>query len=166
MCFDERGGVVRRADRPRQEFRALEQLQNQHYTRFLPTLKRETIGRNKLEVCVEPLFSKYLFVRLEAGTSNWARIRGRHGVSRLVDFGGAFAALPDTSAETLQHTASLVHKPLLTGGEQVRVLAGPFAGLEGIYQLANEDARAVVLMEFMSKSTKLNFSTEFLREAA
>ncbi|MDB5729347.1 MAG: hypothetical protein JWQ00_2552, partial [Noviherbaspirillum sp.] len=44
--------------KPKQEFRALEQLENQGYTCFLPTLQVEGLITDKLHLCIEPLFAR------------------------------------------------------------------------------------------------------------
>jgi transcriptional antiterminator RfaH len=152
--------------KPKQEFRALEQLRNQHHTCFLPILQVEKIRGRKLAMCDEPLFSRYLFIRLNPATGNWASIRSTRGVSSLLAFGGRYATLADCWIEALQNTPSAVYQTLFTPGECVSIAAGPFAGFEGIYQAPDGDARALILIELMSQPQKLLFSMEVLRKAA
>jgi transcriptional antiterminator RfaH len=152
--------------KPRQESRALEQLQNQGYTCFLPTLKIEKVRRGELGLCAEPLFARYLFIQLDTVTSNWSPIRSTRGVSNLVAFGGRFPTLPDAWVEALQSAPQVIHQRLFEPGERVTVTSGPFAGLEGIYQMADGEARAMVLIELMSKPQRLTFAADLLRKAA
>lgn len=152
--------------KPRQEFRALEQLRNQHYTCFLPTLSREKVRRGKLETCVEPLFAQYLFIRLNSVADNWMPIRSTRGVHQLLSFGGRLATLPDTCVEALRNTSRALHQRAFERGDRVTILQGPFAGLEGIYQLPDGDARALVLVQLMSQPQRLKFALEMLRRAA
>jgi transcriptional antiterminator RfaH len=152
--------------KPRQEVRALEQLQNQGFTCFLPTLQKEQIRRGKLTTCVEPLFARYLFIQLDTVTSNWSPIRSTRGVSNLVAFGGRFATLSDACVDALQSVPKDLQQRLFEPGERVAITSGPFAGLEGIYQVADGEARAMVLVDLMSQSHKLAFGVEVLRKAA
>lgn len=152
--------------KPKQEFRALEHLQNQGFTCFLPTLKTERIIRGKVDTCVEPLFSRYLFVRLSATSGNWSPIRSTRGVSKLVAFGGRFATLPDACVDALQGVQQMNPQRLFEPGERVAITSGPFAGLEGIYQLPDGEARALVLIDLMNQPQKLRLAVESLRKAA
>lgn len=152
--------------KPRQEFRALEQLQNQGYTCFLPTLQREKVTRGKVEACVEPLFSRYLFIRLDTVSSNWSPIRSTRGVSKLVSFGGRFATLPDVCLEALRSAPRATSQRLFEPGVRVTITDGPLAGLEGIYQLSDGEARALVLIELMNQPQKLRLAVDTLRKAA
>jgi transcriptional antiterminator RfaH len=152
--------------KPRQEFRALQQLQNQCYTCFLPILKVEKLVRGRIETASEPLFSRYLFIRLDRGGSNWAPLRSTRGVSKLVAFGDRFAALPDGCVEALQHASQAMHRHLFSPGERIAIASGPLAGMEGIYQLTDGAARALVLMELVSQPQKLRFALDMLRKVA
>jgi len=152
--------------KPRQEFRALEQLQNQSYTCFLPTLSKERLYRGKVAPCVEPLFPRYLFIQLDTVTGDWGPIRSTRGVSNLVEFGGRFATLPDTCMVALKNAPPELHQRLFEPGERVAITSGPFVGLEGIYQMPDGQARALVLLELMSQQQKLLFAVDHLRKAA
>lgn len=152
--------------KPKQEFRALEQLKNQGYDCFLPTLQVEKICRIKRKIYVEPLFSRYLFMRLDTTTSNWTPIRSTRGVTGLLKFGDRFATLPDECVNALRNAPQVRLQDLFQSGERVAVVSGPFAGLEGIYQTADGEARALILIEMMNQPQKLSFAMEMLRKAA
>jgi transcriptional antiterminator RfaH len=149
--------------KPRQEYRALEQLQNQHYTCFLPTLQVKKVIAGKLATAVEPLFSRYLFIRLDTTTTNWGPIRSTRGVSGLVVFGGRYATLPDDTVTALQSTPQAAPRHLFEVGDKVTITQGPLAGLEGLYQLPDGEARAFVLIELMRQPHKLSIALEALR---
>lgn len=152
--------------KPKQEFRALEQLENQGFTCFLPTVLVERLARGKLESREEPLFSRYLFLQLNEVASDTAPIRSTRGVSKLVAFGGRFATLPDACVEALRASPRVTQQSLFSPGERIAITQGPFAGLEGIYQLPDGEARALVLVELMSRPQKLTLAVEALRKAA
>ena len=70
----------------RQERVALENLERQGFECFLPLIRAEKLRRGALQVVQEPLFPRYLFIRLGTGleSQSWAPIRSTIGVSRLV----------------------------------------------------------------------------------
>jgi transcriptional antiterminator RfaH len=151
--------------KPRQEFRALEQLLNQHYNCFLPTLKVDKVQRGKIATSIKPLFSRYLFIQLDTVRSNWSAIRSTRGVTNLVAFGGTFATLPDDCVAALRHAPLTLHQRLFEPGERIAISSGPFIGLEGIYQMVDGDARALVLLELISQPRKISLALDILRKA-
>lgn len=150
----------------KQEFRALEHLQNQHYDCFLPTLQTRRICQGKPATRAEPLFSRYLFICLDPSAANWNAIRSTRGVSNLVSFGARFATLPETYVTALQSVPSSPPRNLFEPGEQVAIADGPFAGLEGLYELPDGEARAFVLIELMRQPQRLSLALKALRKTA
>jgi transcriptional antiterminator RfaH len=151
--------------KPKQEFRALEQLENQGYCCFLPTLKVERVGRLAKKVCIEPLFARYLMIHLNSTTGNWSPIRSTRGVHGLLKFGERFATLQDQYVETLKSVPQETLLRMFVPGDPVSVCSGPFAGIDGIYQADDGEARALVLIEMMSHPQRLSFAVEMLRKS-
>lgn len=154
--------------KPRQEQRALLNLEQQGYACYLPTLAVEKIRQGALAVEDEPLFPRYLFIQLNSHQSgkSWSPIRSTKGVSRLVTFGAEPAKVDSQLIETLrQRRAELSPEPqpLFTPGERVIVSDGPFAGLEAVYQMMDGERRAMVLIELLSKPTRLTVLPTKLR---
>ena len=58
--------------KPRQEKCALENLQRQGFQCYLPTLLSEKLRQGVLTVVDEPLFPRYLFIRLGRGIQRQA----------------------------------------------------------------------------------------------
>jgi len=148
--------------KPRQEFRALEHLRNQGVRCGLPTIEAEKIRRGRRVLVNEPLFSHYLFVQLDATHGKWSVLRSTRGVTRLVEFGGVPARLPAGVIDVLMSCHAALRR-LFAPGERVVVTQGPLAGLEGIYQMPDGEARAVVLLEFLSRPNRVAFPVEALR---
>lgn len=153
--------------KPRQEMRALQNLQQQGYTCFLPLFVREKVINKRLVLSSEPLFARYLFVQLDSGLAgkSWAPIRSTLGVSGLVRFGQEPARLDDAVIEALR--ADDVHQAqpqrLFTPGQRVRIADGVFAGLEAIYEMPDGQQRAMVLIDMLSKPVHLRLETVALR---
>lgn len=147
--------------KPRQEQRALENLEAQGYCCYLPVIQAEKIRRQKLILEQEPLFARYLFIELDAsaGGKSWAPIRSTLGVSKLVAFGDEPIKVDTQLIEFLREN----HLPLAEQrialhihGDKVQIKDGPFAGIEAIYEMADGEARAMVLIELLSKATRLS----------
>ena len=122
-----------------------------------------------LVVTDEPLFPRYLFIRLGQGDSarSWAPIRSTKGVSRLVSFGVEPAKVADSLVEALRVRESSVQaepERLFKPGERVRLTEAPFAGIEGIYQMADGERRVMVLIELLSKQVRVRVAPADLRK--
>jgi transcriptional antiterminator RfaH len=137
--------------KPEQEQRALENLQQQGFEAWLPMLTVEKLRRGRLAEVVEPMFSRYLFIRLDTEHSNWAPIRSTLGVSRLVSFGNRPSPMADELIQALRGLPERAPERLLKQGQEVVFIDGPLKGLQGIYQHTDGQARAMVLVELMSK---------------
>jgi transcriptional antiterminator RfaH len=88
--------------KPRQEARALENLQNQGFNCFLPTMQVQKLRNQRVQTITEPMFSRYLFIQLNEQTQNWGPIRSTLGVSKLVSFGRQLAKVPPEFVDFLQ----------------------------------------------------------------
>lgn len=145
--------------KPRQEARALENLQRQNYPCLLPMLRVERLRQRRLAVVQEPLFPRYLFIELSDDV-NWSPIRSTLGVSNLVRFGTTVAKVPASVIEALRQEQDARGRqdpvrPLFAPGQTVRITSGPFAGLQAVFDMPDGDARAMVLIELLSKQVRL-----------
>ena len=155
--------------KPRQEKCALTNLERQGYQCFLPTMPSERLRQGSLTVLDEPLFPRYLFIRLGHGDAakSWAPIRSTRGVSRLVKFGVEPAKVDEGLIDLLRAKESAANDEpawLFNPGSRVRFSEGPFAGIEGIYQMAEGERRVMVLIELMSKCVAVGVSPGELRK--
>lgn len=157
--------------KPRQEARALLNLEKQGYTCFLPIMPVEKLLRGKLLVTEEPLFSRYLFIHLDSSRygQNWGLIRSTYGVSSLVTFGNNPAKVDETfilQLQAVQQAKNQTPTQYFNAGERVQINEGPFKGLEAIYQMTDGTHRAMILIELLGKMTKLKIAPENLRKIA
>ncbi len=152
--------------KPRQETRALENLQRQAYECYLPLISSEYLKKGQLTLHDEPLFPRYLFIRL-ADTQNWSPIRSTKGVNCIVSFGGEVAKVKDELVAALR-TNELGRAPdrLFNAGDTVQIESGPFAGLKGIYQMADGEARALILIQLINHPSKIPFELKSLRKVS
>ena len=155
--------------KPRQEQRALFNLAQQGYNGYLPLLATEKLRLGALTLVQEPLFARYLFIRLDASHSgkSWGPIRSTLGVSCLVSFGSEPARVGAELIEALRCQTERRHKQphrLFHPGDRVQIKDGPFAGLEAIYQMTDGERRAMVLIEILSRPSRLIITPGSLRK--
>jgi transcriptional antiterminator RfaH len=147
----------------RQEVLARDNLARQGYEVYLPLTRNRRRRRGKHTVCVEPLFPRYLFIRLDKVTDNWGPIRSTFGVQTLVRFGDQPARVPGNLVDALmshddeegcQNLPVVDFQP----GEAVRIVDGVMAGYEGIVRARNSTDRVTILLDFAGKYTELAMS--------
>jgi len=148
--------------KPRQEYRALENLVNQGYECVLPEYQCERLRQRVRVLRNEPLFPRYLFIRLDTVSMNWGPIRSTYGVVGLVRFGGVPAAMPEGLVEAMMNRGA-PQQHLFSAGDRVCITAGPFAGLEGIFDQDDGVARVVILLEFMHKQQRVGMLVSNIR---
>ncbi len=147
--------------KPRQEVKACQELEKQGYQVFLPTIQVEKVlGGQRLEK-QEPLFSRYLFIQLDQTDSNWAPIRSTRGVSGLIRFGSHIPSLSNEQLRSMKDwIEGLPKKDYFAPGQLLQVIAGPFRGMQGIFEklikTRNGDERAIVLFEILGKTQQIS----------
>lgn len=156
--------------KPRQEFKSAQQLENQGYEVFVPIIKTQKIKANKLQLLIEPLFSRYLFIRLNKTTDNWGPIRSTKGVSSIVRFGGQPARVLESLIQELRHFLDAPIQEIFHAGNAIEVSAGPLKTLTGIFQnlktISDGEVRAMVLIDLMGKQQLFELQPSHLRMAA
>lgn len=155
--------------KPRQESVALTQLARQGYESYLPLFAAEKLVRRKSTVVQEPMFARYLFVRLDTTGQgqSWSPIRSTVGVSELVCFGSRPARVDDALIATLREREIAQQgtpTTLFAHGDNVRITEGAFAGLEAIYQMNDAEGRAMVLLDLLSKPVAMTIDAASLRK--
>jgi transcriptional antiterminator RfaH len=124
--------------KPKQETRAEVNLGQQGYETYCPRLIQRRRYRGRRKEVIEPLFPRYLFVRLEQGRDDFAPIRSTLGVTSLVRFGGVPGVLPTGIIEEIkaredETRGKHVHSPKWQPGDEVEIVEGAFTGLKGLF---------------------------------
>jgi transcriptional antiterminator RfaH len=132
----------------------------------MPQMRMERIRRRKAEVATEPMFPRYLFIRLDSSDQgkSWSPIRSTLGVSQLVHFGARAAKVDDTVVDLLrQREQATPAEAMFASGDSVVITDGPFAGIEAIYQTADAERRAFILLDILSKPVSMQIDAGRLR---
>jgi transcriptional antiterminator RfaH len=151
--------------KPRQEDTALVNLERQGYCCYCPQLRIEKIRRRKAELVTEPMFPRYLFIRLDTSTNakSWSPIRSTFGVSQLVHFGSRPAKVDNRLVDLLRkREQASPPETLFQSGDAVLITEGPFAGIEATYQMADAERRSLVLLDLLSKAVRVQIDTAVL----
>lgn len=157
--------------KPRREAEAVEQLERQGFTVFLPRLRVQRRQRGQWRLVVEPLFPRYLFLRAIPGLDDLRPVRSTRGVVGFVRFGGEPRPAPDTLITELQRACAVGDGLLelsdsLVPGSRVRILEGPFAGYEA--ELLSQDGhqRAQVLLTLLGQNHAVRMPVDWLMQAS
>ena len=157
--------------KPKQEIYALDNLQRLGFECYFPTVPAEKMRQGQITASDEPLFPRYLFIRLGLGdfAKSWASLRSTRGVIRLVNFAVEPAKVDNQIIDLLRQQEALVRSnslPLLIQSEWALLSKASFAGLEGIYQMTEGERRVMVLIEILSKTVALNTSPDGLLKSS
>lgn len=134
----------------------------EHFLPLYSSVRRWKDRRVTLEL---PLFPGYVFVRL--ALRERLRVVQIPSVVRLVGFNGLPTALPDEEMEILRtgicQSLRAEPHPFLTVGRRVRIIRGPFAGLEGVVKRKKSGMRVVVSLELIQRSVAVDVDATDLR---
>ncbi len=149
--------------KPRQEQRAIANLERQGVCTLCPYIGVEKLYRGRRVIAREVLFPGYLFINLEYTSSSITAIRSTRGVTRFVAFSGVPVEVPIHLIEQLQQTernpvCNVIHSTLPQPGDVLKVLKGPFQGLNVIFFQPDGEQRAIVLINILGQQSKASFS--------
>jgi transcriptional antiterminator RfaH len=157
--------------KPRGEALAEANLANQGYRVYLPRLLSRRRRAGKWVDCVEPLFPRYMFLKLRDAAQSLSPVRSTLGVANLVRFGNEPAVVADALIQQLReredpvagmHAERKEFKP----GDTVKFLEGPFSGLEAVFSRKSGEERVIVLLEILGKTNRLKIESDWLAPAA
>lgn len=143
-------------------------LERQGIRSFMP-LETRTVPRGGRFVDKPyPVFSGYLFVRLDKTAGQWRAVGSTYGISRLVSFGQEPATVPECLIDGLidrcDNDGFLVPNSDFSAGDGVKVTDGPLIDFLGVIEKVSPDRRAFVLMEIMGQTTKVEVDAGSLRK--
>ncbi|MDE3187654.1 MAG: UpxY family transcription antiterminator [Acidobacteriota bacterium] len=122
---------------------------------YLPLYRAERKWRNGLRVTLDlPLFPCYIFARIPL--SERVRVLSVPGALTVVGGTGRDPVpLPDTDIDALRWGLKeqlIEPHPRLTAGQQVRILCGAFAGMEGVVLRKKGACRVVITLKQIMQS--------------
>ena len=156
--------------KPRQESRAHLHLLNQDYEAFLPLVRARRRVRGRDRNLLEPMFPRYLFIRLTDYREDFGPIRSTRGVVGLVRMGEEFPVVPDELIAAIREreqdgAVDLSQFQSLKPNDRVEIKAGPFAGYQGVFDASNGDERVIVLLDILNRQRKVEVPATDVRRA-
>jgi transcriptional antiterminator RfaH len=148
--------------KPRGEALAELNLARQGYEVYLPRLVQAVRSGGKWRDRIAALFPRYLFLRLNEGKQALNPVRSTVGVASVVRFGPYFTIVPDQVIGSLRGRADpdtglhrLCRAGLPLPGAPVRIGAGLFDGLEGVFEREAGSDRVMVLLKLLGRDVSV-----------
>jgi transcription antitermination factor NusG len=146
--------------RSRHEKRIAERLGSQALETFLPVHHTKHIWKNGVHAEVDlPMFPCYLFAR--ASIHNRVRLLQQPGVLGFAASTSRPTIIPDEEISVLRVAINSLNAephPYLRNGDEVRIVAGPLAGMEGILMRRKQEYRVVLSIEAIMRSIVVEVS--------
>jgi len=150
--------------RSRYEKHAHHALQDKGVESFLPLVEEVHTWSDRKKRVEEPLFRGYLFVRTDL--TNKLAILQTDGVVHFVGIGGKVSPIPDEQINwvriLVRHPDRVLRESYIAEGERVRVIAGPFIGLQGYVLKVKSSTRVVVSLDVIAQSVSVDIEPAFL----
>jgi transcriptional antiterminator RfaH len=151
--------------KPQKERFAQIHLQSKGVEVFLPQLvmPRSSIASRR----VVPLFPSYLFVRIDILSGESAYVVWSPGVKYLVSFNGVPPSIDDDVIQFLKDRADssgqIQASSNLTRGQRVRVIRGPFEGLEALIERPPDGrGRVKLLLNMLNRQVQAEIPIRFV----
>jgi transcription elongation factor/antiterminator RfaH len=145
--------------KPRCEERVISRLRDQRsLSVFLPKMEILRKRRSRRVAVIEPLFPSYLFVQMRLEPDPWHAVKWTPGVKRIVGTGETPTPVPPEAIDLLMTRCGDGHviqrRFGMRHGDTVRVVYGPFTGLEGILDRpTSRGERVRVLLRLLGSTT-------------
>jgi len=159
--------------KPKQEVRALENLQRQGGECYCPQILIEKLSRGKRIEVEEALFPGYLFINAqpEQNGLTYTSIRSSRGVSKIVGFGAEPIKVPETLITQIkyrEHADSIgfIAKDLPQAGDNINILEGPFKGLKAVFSHTDGIQRSIVLINLLNQQTPTSLANTQIKKHA
>jgi len=114
-----------------------DQLAGKGFVMFLPTIKTWSQRKGARSAIALPMFPGYVFLRHPIDKPSYVEIAKTRGLVRVLgERWDRLTPVPDDEIDAIQRVVAsdvpVFPYPYLRDGQQVRLTAGPLAGLEGV----------------------------------
>lgn len=159
--------------RSRQEKVAAAMIESLGVASYLPFKTESRQWSDRKQKVTLPLFSGYLFVRMNLLDGSKLRVLKVPGVAGLVGNSSGPLPIPDHQIEAVRAVVAQGMEctvlSLLEEGDLVRVARGPLVGVEGRLVRINSESRLVISIEMIHRSLAVSVSrndVELVRSCA
>jgi len=147
--------------RARHERTIRDELEKRGYEVYLPMIKRRKRWSDRYKMIESPLFSGYLFVRIDRRQKFY--VLEIPGILGFITFQGQMAYVPDFQIDFIHRmlerpeTIEVINKVIKTG-HHVRIISGPFIGMKGIVKELKNKSRFYIAIDHIQHTISIEVS--------
>ena len=161
--MDKQWIVVR--SKPRSEKVAHNELVKKNIEAYLPLLKERRKWSDRKKWVEFPLFSSYLFARIDIKDSIF--VLQTQGVNTIVKFGKQIAIVQNSVIEAIRLAMEGGYKlepvEYFVEGNRVEVVAGPMNGVKGIVAKLKGQNRLIIKIDAIQQALSIQIESKFIR---
>lgn len=140
--------------KPRQEFKAAEQLNAAGISNYLPAVTKVRQWSDRKKKITEPVLRGYIFIY--ANELERLNALEQNSIVRCISERGKAAVIPDWQIENLKRMLEykvdfFVHEGLVCG-TKVEIVDGPFAGITGVVRSGTDGKTIAVSIDLLNRS--------------
>lgn len=144
-------------------------LQQRGFESYLPLVPRTRQWKDRKKLVEFPLFPSYVFGRFTLKELHG--VLSTPGISTIVRTNGYPTPIPERDIENVRRFATAIsetgiepeQRPFLVEGQWVKVLDGPFEGIEGIVIEQRGRKRVLVGVEAIGQGLEIDIDTRLLK---
>lgn len=148
--------------KPRHEKAVAEALRAKGFEEFLPLYRERRRWSDRVREIETPLFANYTFCRFSP--ENRLGVLRVPGVVGVVKFGNTLAEVAPEEIDAVRSAAGSgrIVRPceFLAAGQRVRIISGPLANVEGIFQRRGGADQLVVSVTILQRSVSVELESE------
>ena len=161
--MDKQWIVVR--SKPRSEKVAHNELVKKNIEAYLPLLKERRKWSDRKKWVEFPLFSSYLFARIDIKDSIF--VLQTQGVNTIVKFGKQIAIVQNSVIKAIRLAMEggyqLEPVEYFVEGNRVEVVAGPMKGVKGIVAKLKGQNRLIIKIDAIQQALSIQIESKFIR---
>jgi transcriptional antiterminator RfaH len=151
--------------KPHKEYLVRDLLSTQKVEVYLPEIAVKTKRRDRR--AKRPFFPHYMFARLDPRDGMIAKLRWTPGLRSIVSMGGRPVPVSDEVVQEIRRRlvamAQVEPEGRFRRGDVVRVMRGPFEGLDAVFdRKLSAEGRVRVFLEWMSRQVAAELDVEDL----
>ena len=155
--------VVR--SKPRSEKVAYKEIVNKNIEAYLPLLKERRKWSDRKKWVEFPLFSSYLFARIDIKDSIF--VLQTQGVNTIIKFGEKIAIVQDDVIKAMRLAIEggyqLEPTEYFVEGNLVEVIAGPMKGVSGIVARLKGQNRLIIKIDAIQQALSIQIESKFIK---
>ena len=153
--------------KPKQEYKAEINLNNQGYKCYLPVIERKKFIKDAWVSCTEIFFSNYIFIDLNSKNTNYSKINNTYGISKLLV--NKDRSIPYTIDDRfISKLKDKLNKPIeissLRKGSKISITKGKLSKLTAIFVERCSKTRSKVLISLLNNDYLASVDNESIQQ--